>query len=146
MSDDANTLRSFRPSTETLEDVARIATAAVATEMAKPSPLDAYAPPRIRNKIAADMVPELTRDAVLKMFEDAAVNVERAMAALDQMVLERKAEAQETARTLRELGALQAASIERAAKFAYDQGLMFHTEAERCSAFRAETGPGAKAA
>lgn len=122
---------------ETLDDVARLV---------KPSPVDPYAPPSVRNKIAADMVPQLTRDAVLKMFEDAAQSVERARDALQQMTLERVAEANETAKTLRELGALQAASIERAANFAYDQAVMFHAEAERVTAFRDANTPGAKAA
>lgn len=146
MSDDANTLRSFR--SETLDDVARIANnnGAGAGSLAQPSPIDAYAPPKVRQKIAADMVPQLTRDAVLKMFEDAAQNVERAIEALQQMTLERVAEAKETAATLRELGALQAASIERAANFAYDQANMFYAEAERVKAFRDTITPGAKAA
>lgn len=112
----------------------------------QPPPNDPFAPPAIRSQIAAERVPALTRDAVLKMFEDAAQGVERASEALQQMTLERVAEAKETAKTLRELGALQAASIERAANFAYDQRMLSVTVAENVTAFRNDTTPGAKAA
>lgn len=132
---------------ETLDDVARIVNGAQQAGTPAPIPVnDPFAPPRVRNQIAADMVPQLTRDAVLKLFEDAALGVERARDAMQQMMIERIAEANESAATLRELGMVQAASIERAANFAYDQATLFKNEAEKVSAFRDTMTPGANAA
>lgn len=111
------------------------------TPLPRPA-IDPYAPASVRNQVAAERVPQLTRDAVLQMFEDAALGVERCRDAMQQMMLERVAEANESAKTLRELGALQAATIERAANFAYDQRMLFVAEAEKVSAFRKEAGPG----
>lgn len=110
-----------------------------------PPPLQ-FAPPAHRNEALVDRAPALTRDAIMNVYETAAQQSEAAAEALMQMTLERCAELKESAQTLRELGALQAASVERAANFAKISADLFKSHAANVTAFRAETTPGAVAA
>lgn len=101
-------------------------------------PVSQYAPPKDREESATISVPQLTRDAMLKMFETAAARVEQAAEALMQMTIERVAEAKATAQQLRELGELQANSIERAANLAKDCATRFTDQRATVEAFRKE--------
>lgn len=93
-----------------------------------------------------ERAPDLTREAMTQIFETAAVKAEATAEALMQMTLERIAELKHTAATLRELGTVQAASVERAANFAKDTAALFADHAAKVTAFRDASTAGAKAA
>lgn len=84
--------------------------------------------------------PELTREAILEVYETAARQCELAGDAMMQMAIERVAEAKERAKDLRAFGAEHAASIERAANFAKENAEAFQTMAQRATAFRHGAG------
>lgn len=98
-------------------------------------PPDSFAP-------LIERAPELTREAIMQVFETAARNIELAADAHMQMAIERVAEAKETARTMREIGTAHAATVERAANFAKDGAQLFKSHQQAVTAFRAETGAG----